>query len=93
MYLRLKPFHRFHILGEIFSRVDNVWDAPLFEQFEEVPPPKAELTGSTSGRNLTVREQRQDGLFAEMFFELSFVDSLLGDINFDLEFHGIFIVL
>lgn len=36
---------------------------------------------------------REDGLLAEMFFELRFVYRLLGNINLDLEFHGNPIVL
>jgi hypothetical protein len=69
--LGLKTFDRLHILGEVFSSVDNVWNAALFQQFDEIQPPEAELAGCAACRNLTIREKGQDGLLAEMFSSCS----------------------
>jgi hypothetical protein len=68
-------------------------NAALPEQFDEIQPPEAELTGGAASRHLTVREKGEDGLLAEMFFELLFVYRLLGNIDLDLKFHGNPIVL
>src|ERR1019366_45423 len=76
----------------VFRSVDDVGDAALLQQVHERKPLQTEFLGGLAGGDLAISEQRQDGFLAQVFLELDLVGGVGGDVDFDLQLHGILIV-